>query len=59
MAKGYFRTDKMTPKQREAALKAYQSGKSIGDVARKYGVSTQFIWSLANPRPKKIKVLDK
>lgn len=58
MAKGYFRTDKMTPKQRESAVKSYKIGKSIGDIARKYGVSTQFIWSLANPKEKKTKVLD-
>lgn len=58
MPRGYFRTDKMTPKQREIALKSYIDGKSIGDIARKYGVSTQYIYLLAHPRAKKTKVLD-
>lgn len=50
---GNFRTVKMTPAQRRQAVKSYLAGKSIGDIARKYGVSTQYIYSLAHPKPRK------
>jgi len=43
---GYFRSDKMTPRQREQAIKLVAGGMSMIAVAAKYGVTRQYIYRL-------------
>lgn len=50
---GWYRTVKMTPRQRKEAVFMAISGKPISEIVKKYGVSRSYIYSLLKPKTKK------
>lgn len=47
---GNFRKEKMSMTQRAAAVRAVHGGKKVSEIAYKYKVSTQYIYSLLVPK---------
>ena len=61
---GNYENGKLTLRQKSELLRKYKGGQklrqqtdelglSVAQLSKEYGVSSQYIWSLANPRPQK------